>query len=106
LGLLGIVIQEESFYKAVEEGMEVEVDLGKGVVRLFENDEKGMKEVEWKFEMSGMEKELIEIEGLTSAFRLFGKGLFDVLTTPKGKRGPSKIVSDEKGCGSVVDLQW
>lgn len=102
LGLLGIVIQEESFYEKAGdgEGWECEVDLGRGIVRLL-GDGGG----EWKFEMSDMERELIEIGGLTSAFRRFGKGLFDVLTTPKGKRGAVKVV-DEKGCGSVGNLQW
>jgi hypothetical protein len=56
--------------------------------------------------MSGMERELIEIGGLTSAFRRFGKGLFDVLTTPKGKRGSGKAEGAEKSCGTVDDLQW
>lgn len=108
MGLLGIVIQDESFYAAVdkigEEG-EVEVDLGEGAVRLCSVD--GERNGEWPFEMSGMEKELIEIGGLTSAFRRFGKGLFDVLTTAKVGKGSEKVVKDEKTCGGVGgDLQW
>jgi 3-isopropylmalate dehydratase small subunit len=100
LGLLGIVIQEESFYEKARDGVEVEVDMEKSVVRVVGCDS------EWPFEMSDMEKELIEIGGLTSAFRKFGKGLFDVLTMPKGKRAAGKVLGDEKGCGSVGDLQW
>ena len=100
LGLLGIVVEDESFHERVKDGAAVEVDLRKGAVRL-----EGEGGGEWPFEMSGMEKELIEIGGLTSAFRRFGKGLFDVLTTPKARRG-GKAASDEKGCGSVGDLQW
>jgi 3-isopropylmalate dehydratase small subunit len=104
LGLLGIVILDEGFYEKAKDGAEVEVDLGQGVVRLFSDG--GEVEGEWPFEMSDMEKELIEIGGLTSAFRRFGKGLFDVLTTPKGKRGSGKAVKDDKSCGTVGDLQW
>jgi hypothetical protein len=82
----------------------VEVDLGRGIVRLLGDGGEGRGE--WAFEMSGMERELIEIGGLTSAFRRFGKGLFDVLTTPKGKRGSGKAEGAEKSCGTVDDLQW
>jgi hypothetical protein len=101
---LGIVIQDESFYEAAKEGEGIEVDLGNSVVRLVGDggDVKG----EWAFEMSGMEKELIEIGGLTSAFRRFGKRLFDVLTTPKGKGDGVRVADDGKSCGSVGDLQW
>ena len=104
LGLLGIVIKDEGFYENVKDGGEVEVDLGMCVVRLFEGGEQLIGE--WSFEMSDIEKELIEIRGLTNAFRKFGKGLFDVLTTPKGKRGSGKVVENEKSCGSVGDFQW
>ena len=108
LGLLGIVIEDESFYDAVGigEGLDCEVDLGRSVVRLFGNGEGGKGEGEWKFVMSEMERELIEIGGLTSAFRRFGKGLFDVLTSPNGKRGAMNSGIEEKACQTVGNLQW
>lgn len=94
------MIQDESFYEKAKDGTEVEVDLGESVVRVLGTDR------EWPFEMSDMEKELIEIGGLTSAFRKFGKDLFDVLTMPKGKRVGGKVVRDERSCGGMGDLQW
>lgn len=104
LGLLGIVIQDETFYEVAAEGEELEIDLGKSVVRMI--GDSGEVRGQWAFEMSDMEKELIELGGITSAFRRFGKGLFDVLTTPKGKRGGGNVVKDDQSCGSVGDLRW
>ena len=100
LGLLGIVIQDDSFYKKAKDGREIEVDLDKRVVRL-EDEEGG----EWKFEMSDMEKELISAGGVTSAFRKFGKRLFAVLTTPKGQKAV-KPRKEESNCQSMGDVQW
>lgn len=50
---------------------------------------------EWKFQLSEMERELIAVGGLTSAFRTYGKGLFDVMTSGKrsGSGGVEKIQS-------------
>ena len=104
LGLLGIVITDEGFIENVKDGGEAEVDVGMCVVRLLGGG--GQVVGKWSFKMSDIEKELIEIRGLTNAFRKFGKGLFDVLTTPKGKRGSGKVVENEKSCGSVGDLRW
>ncbi|KAH8820276.1 aconitase family protein [Xylogone sp. PMI_703] len=79
LGLLGIVIPESEtgFWEAAEDGKECEVDVMRCVVKI-----KGVKR-EWKFQLSDMERELIAAGGLTSAFRAYGKGLFDVMTSGK-----------------------
>lgn len=71
LGLLGITITDESFYKKAVDGAEIQVGLGGRKVLV--GDE------EWHFELSAMEIKLIETGGITGAFRRFGKRLFEVM---------------------------
>ena len=98
LGLLGIAISDESFYEAAKDGVEVIIDLARFVVRV-----DGVEQ-EWAFQLSSMERELIEVGGLNSAFKKFGKRLFNVMCAPKGS-APSVAQKDET-CGTVGELQW
>ncbi|KAG9771810.1 Aconitase htyD [Exophiala dermatitidis] len=71
IGLLGIVIEDESFYLAAQDGREIRVDLERNSVRCGAQT--------FKFSLSQMEKQLIAAGGLTEAFRRFGTRLFDVM---------------------------
>ena len=101
LGLLGIAITDDSFYEAAGDGMEVLVDLVTKKVNV-----SGL-EREWSFELSKMEKELIEAGGITQAFQKFGKKLFEVMcTATEGQIRTEKAGEVESACGSTEELQW
>jgi 3-isopropylmalate dehydratase small subunit len=93
LGLLGITITDESFYEAAVEEMDIEIDLAERKVKIGDN--------EWKFVLSQMEKELIQVGGITQAFAKFGKRLFEVMCS-----SPVKAMKLDEGCGSLKELQW
>ena len=74
LGLLGITLSDDDFYANIQDGAHVSVDLNESVIIV---DEK-----RFPFKLSQMERALIEVGGITSAFLKFGKHLFDYLRTP------------------------
>jgi 3-isopropylmalate dehydratase small subunit len=98
LGLLGIVISDDSFYDAAKDGVEVMVDLDRCMVGV-----QGV-EKEWGFQLGPMERELIEVGGLNSAFKKFGKTLFNVMCAPKGS--VKSLSQKDESCGTVGELQW
>ncbi len=121
LGLLGIVLTDEKFYDVATEGRTVEIDLARGVISVFEGEMSDVLVGEWEYTLSDMERELIAAGGLTSAFRRFGKGLFEVMCTPKpkgvtGKGAKGKVngeagelaalQSEDTSCGNTGGLQW
>ena len=95
LGLLGITITEETFYEAAVDGVDITIDLGVGKVCVAGQ--------EWEFKLSLMERDLIEVGGITGAFRKFGKRLFEVMCAPKGE---VKVTSKVDECGAGEELQW
>ena len=74
LGLLGITLSDDDFYANIQDGAHISVDVNKSVITV---DEK-----KFPFELSQMERALIEVGGITPAFLKFGKHLFDHLRTP------------------------
>jgi 3-isopropylmalate dehydratase small subunit len=91
LGLLGIVIIDETFYEAAKDGESIEVDLGMRKVKV--------KGREWTFKITEMELGIIKVGGIEKAFEKFGKGLFEVLCRSgkevkkgvEGMKGPSEL---------------
>lgn len=61
-------------------------------------------EREWPFEFSIMEKELIQVGGLSNAFRKFGSKLFEVMCKPTKVHAGDTLPKD--GCGNGEGLQW
>ncbi|KAI1866711.1 uncharacterized protein JN550_007564 [Neoarthrinium moseri] len=94
LGLLGITIQDEAFYEAAQDGVDIGLDLVTNVARV--NGE------EFPFELSQMEKSLTSLGGVAPAFNKFGKQIFDALTS--GQRGVKKSIKDHDA-GSAP-LSW
>jgi len=82
LGLMGITITDEAFYKAAADGVEIAIDLTRNMVTV--------NELTFQFRLSQMEKELFTHGGITSAFGKFGAKLFEVMCMPK------------KGLGGIV----
>ncbi|PLB35820.1 uncharacterized protein BDW47DRAFT_127861 [Aspergillus candidus] len=79
LGLLGIVLQDESLYDAALDDRDISIDFATNVVSVGGRD--------FAFRLSRMEKALFEHGGIASAFRKFGKRLFEVMAAPRGGEG-------------------
>ncbi|KAJ9144998.1 Aconitase family protein [Pleurostoma richardsiae] len=98
LGLLGITITDEAFYEAARDGIEISIDLGKNVAEVG-----GCK---FPFQLSGMEKELIELGGITPAFMKFGKQLFEELCS-SGTATKHKRADETADCASSSEgFDW
>ncbi|KAJ8112499.1 hypothetical protein ONZ43_g5381 [Nemania bipapillata] len=82
LGLLGIQVpcegDKKRLYDVAQMGSEIEVDMDASVIRCGGG--------EFHFELSAMEKQLIQIGGIEHAFERFGKDLFNQLCNPQGPK--------------------
>lgn len=100
LGLLGIEMGNNAeFFAAAQDGVDIEVDSANDIVRVGGQ--------EFGFKLSGMEKRLIDLGGITPAFLKFGKAMFDELSG-KGQsvatgKGSKSFREDIGGQGT---LQW
>ena len=100
LGLLGITITDDLFYDAAVDGAEIVIDLGSRVITVGEK--------EFFFSLSQMEEELISSGGITAAFKLFGKNLFDVMCAAKPRPGHTSKLDLEgvEKNDARSSLQW
>ncbi|KAL2011398.1 hypothetical protein VTN00DRAFT_4116 [Thermoascus crustaceus] len=96
LGLLGIIVTDDSFYEAAQDGSDISIDLGARRITV--------EGKEFRFQLSQMEKELIANGGIASAFNKFGKKLFEVMCAPKGLKAGAKTTSEESHFPK--SLQW
>lgn len=69
-------MQEAAFFDAVQDGMEISIDLHRNTI--------AVKNQEFQFNLSEMEKELFHHGGIASAFRRFGNKLFEAMSAPRG----------------------
>ncbi|SPO07049.1 probable aconitase family protein [Cephalotrichum gorgonifer] len=103
-GLLGITVTEDEFFAAAKDGDDISVDLARNVIVV--------GGVEFGFELSRIEKELIGLGGISPAFMKFGKQLFQELcSTPPALRNGRMLRNHEPkgtvgGCSSATGLQW
>lgn len=81
IGLLGITMEDEEFYRLAQDGVAISVDMGRYEIHCGGRT--------FPFQLSDMERALIEAGGLTEAFKSFGKQVFDVLCKPKARRAGS-----------------
>lgn len=93
LGLMGITMQDEQFFEAATEGVDITIDFQKRALKA------GGKE--FQFQLSQMEKRLYDHGGISSAFRHFGKHLFEVMTTTKYTTKSYGALTETK-----PELQW
>ncbi|KAL6822808.1 aconitase iron-sulfur domain-containing protein [Trichoderma sp. SZMC 28015] len=93
LGLLGFTMDDPAFFEAAVDSAEISIDL--------ENNRVNIGEAEFSFQLSDMERELVEAGGITPAFKKFGKQLFDMIcgSTKDGRRAV------EVG-GQAAGMQW
>lgn len=94
LGLLGITISDDNFYSLAQDGAELGVDLDTNVLYVDGR--------EFPFQLSPMEKQLMNLGGITPAFQKFGKQLFEALCSGvTGTARPSQGHKEVNG-----GLQW
>ncbi|KAI1132574.1 hypothetical protein F5Y10DRAFT_230869 [Nemania abortiva] len=98
-GLLGIQVPREGdrkkLYDIAQMGSEIEVDTNSSVIRCGSS--------EFHFELSAMEKQLIQVGGIEKAFERFGKDLFNQLCRPQNSP-PQDVVRRGK-VGAVADIE-
>jgi 3-isopropylmalate dehydratase small subunit len=78
LGLVTITITDPAFYRLATDGVEISIDLEAN--RLQVGGET------FDFEFSAMERQLMELGGITQAFHKHGKTLFQTMVRPAGAR--------------------
>jgi 3-isopropylmalate dehydratase small subunit len=78
LGLVTITITDPAFYKLAADGADISVDLESNRLQV------GGKSF-W-FEFSSMERQLMELGGITQAFHKHGKTLFQTMVKPTGAK--------------------
>ncbi|KAI1349419.1 hypothetical protein F5Y01DRAFT_327484 [Xylaria sp. FL0043] len=99
IGILGIQVPRggdgKDLYDIAQMGSEIEVDMDASVIRCGGS--------EFHFELSLMEKQLIQVGGIKKAFERFGKGLFDQLCRSQDPTPHAKAT----GCrgGTVADIE-
>ncbi|KAK6068988.1 aconitase family protein [Seiridium cupressi] len=72
LGLLGIVMKDEEFYRLATDGMDIEVDVDKRIVKVHGK--------EFVFELSELEIQLWQQGGMCEAFARWGKSVLEKMT--------------------------
>ncbi|RFU76559.1 aconitase family [Trichoderma arundinaceum] len=93
LGLLGFTIDDPAFFKAATDGKEITINL--------EANEISIGGAEFPFQLSAMERELVEAGGITPAFKKFGKQLFDMIC---GSTRDTRRAVEVRG--QAAGMQW
>ena len=101
LGLLGITMRDPRFYEAAVEGAEIKIDLEKRVVEV---KTEGGNMQSFEFQLSRMERQLIECGGIAEAFGKWGQSLWEALCSER-PAVPRKQASPTHDRGKE-DLQW
>ncbi|KAK5996401.1 Putative aconitate hydratase [Cladobotryum mycophilum] len=94
LGLLGICIDDQAFYTAATDGVDIDVNLNTRRVHVAGR--------EFPFQLSDMEIELVELGGITPAFTKFGKEVFDMIC---GNSKPVRKILPELSALNP-EMQW
>ncbi|KAI1111234.1 hypothetical protein F5Y14DRAFT_454249 [Nemania sp. NC0429] len=85
----------EKLYELAQMGSEIEVDTAAPVIRCGGG--------QFRFELSAMEKQLIQVGGVKGAFERFGKDLFNQLCRPQEAK--SREIATGRGVGAVADIE-
>lgn len=97
LGLLGITIQDDEFYKLANEGEEIEIDVDGRVAKIAGK--------EFKFPLTDIEISLLGTKGIASAYKMYGKAVFERLTG--GDEETENMKKDEQNVPQTLEeLQW
>ncbi|KAG0330121.1 hypothetical protein BGZ99_007983 [Dissophora globulifera] len=101
MSLLGITIEDETFYEHAQEGAEVAIDVKDRKVYCGGQT--------YPFGLSLMEERLLAGGGVTEMYKTYGKQLFRVATAPEstGSSCGSEVKMESKSnCGDDSELAW
>lgn len=111
LGLLGFEMQDPRFWELVADGKQISVDLDSLLVAVDVDGGEGKTE-SFPFQLSLMQRRLIEVGGAEKAFAKWGKGLWEVLTAKDDEQSghqPKSISAIAAGLetnGDKAKLEW
>ncbi|KAJ6146466.1 hypothetical protein N7497_008448 [Penicillium chrysogenum] len=94
LGLLGITMEDESFFQVADDGVSISIDLNSRII-----DVAGKT---FGFKLSQMETEIFQFGGIASAFGVFGNKLLEAITPAKLPSGYKQEESEQPD----KRLQW
>ncbi|KAI8629515.1 aconitase iron-sulfur domain-containing protein [Xylariaceae sp. FL1651] len=99
LGLLGFEMRDERFWEVVADGQGISIDLDALLVTIEvgnDGNAEGRHTEAFPFQLSLMQRRLMEVGGVTNAFSKWGKGLWHSLTVAEGaKSKPKKELLEE-----------
>lgn len=95
LGLLGFIMNDEEFYKLAADGEDIEIDVIGRTVKVCGKT--------FPFQLSELEWQLVKQGGMTNAFKKWGKGLLEVMTTANPSRGKELGMNSGK---QKSEMQW
>ena len=97
LGLLGIVMENEEFYQAAQEGEDITIDVGTKSI-----DVGGKR---FPFRLSNMEYKLTVNNGIAKTYGRFGKAIWQKLMQEESSESMTSVMKDE---AATVDsrLNW
>ena len=97
LGLLGIVMEDEEFYAAAQEGEDISIDVGSRRIEVAGRS--------WPFRLSNMEYKLTVNNGIAKTYGRFGKAIWQRLMQEEQPEGTKVVMRDE---AASVDsrLNW
>jgi 3-isopropylmalate dehydratase small subunit len=101
LGMLGFIIDKDGFYEAAVDGADIEIDVPKRIVRVGGE--------EFVFQLSELERQLWHAGGMSPAFRRWGKGLLEVMTSGDKKSntvGAAGGIERSEEQGHHAELKW
>ncbi|KAF8985181.1 hypothetical protein BGZ46_005727 [Entomortierella lignicola] len=101
MSLLGITLEDESFYKHAQEGAEISIDVKERKIHCGGQV--------YPFGLSLMEERLLAGGGVTEMYKTYGKQLFRVATAPaeaSGSCGSEAKASSKSNCGDDSELAW
>jgi 3-isopropylmalate dehydratase small subunit len=95
LGLVAITITDPAFYKLATDGVELSIDLEANRLQVCGET--------FCFDFSSMERQLMELGGITQAFHKHGKTLFQTMVKPpsvrvfnKSSKGPAPTIDNKQ----------
>lgn len=93
--MIGITITEREFFDAAVDGESIQIDLARNLVQVAGRD--------FDFSLSEIEKSLVDVGGVTPAFKKYGKEIFKILCK-NGMTGsePTKKPLQESGDPRLV----
>lgn len=112
LGLLGFEMQDPRFWELVADGKQISVELDSLLVTVDIGAGGEGKTESFPFQLSLMQRRLIEVGGAEKAFAKWGKGLWEVLTAKEDNQSGqqpksiSEIASGLDTNGDKAKLEW